>query len=149
MTPSQFWEHTREEGDCQVWTLCRDAAGYGRANVGGSTTEGAHRIAYRLAVGPIPYRMLVCHSCDNPPCVYPPHLFLGTSADNNLDKARKGRAGSCGSRLTLDQAIQIETQVQRLGIRPRRAAASFGVSTRTIYRILDGSWRPAYVGAAA
>ncbi len=76
---------------CWNWARGSFRAGYG-AIAHGKRTLKAHRVSYELHVGPIPAGMLVCHKCDNPRCVNPDHLFLGTVRDNALDMVSKGRA---------------------------------------------------------
>jgi hypothetical protein len=78
------------EGDCLVYTGARQVRGYGKINVQ-RRTELAHRAAWILENGPIEKGLVVMHTCDNPPCFRLAHLRLGTQADNNADKMRKGR----------------------------------------------------------
>jgi hypothetical protein len=77
-------------GGCWVWTGNKNEKGYGLVRIDGKRYK-AHRIAYELYIGDIPSGMLVCHSCDNPECCNPKHLWLGTHADNQRDKIAKGR----------------------------------------------------------
>lgn len=79
----------RSEG-CWGWVGAKHRFGYGWCGVG-AERDVAHRVAYRLFVGPIPSGMCVMHSCDNPGCTNPAHLKLGTQADNQADKVSKGR----------------------------------------------------------
>jgi hypothetical protein len=122
----------------------------------------AHRISWELAHGPIPDGLFVCHRCDNPPCVNPAHLFLGTHADNMADAAAKGRTMSgddhwvrkhpelaWGGRRTTRGACRL-VDAQVLEIRRRRAngegvvplGQAFGVSHATISDICRRrTWR--------
>jgi hypothetical protein len=86
----RFWRRVRKDQDCWTWTgpLLQD--GYGQIRWNGKTL-GAHRAAYQLLVGPVPDHLWVLHTCNNPSCVNPLHLYLGTVEDNNRDRDRAGR----------------------------------------------------------
>jgi hypothetical protein len=75
---------------CWLWTGHLNRGGYGEIRIKGRAVS-AHRFAWQLVHGPIPIGMLVMHRCDNPTCVRPDHLALGTDADNMRDRDAKGR----------------------------------------------------------
>lgn len=109
---------------------------------------GAHRLSWELHNGPIPPGLVVCHKCDNPPCVNPDHLFLGTQGDNLRDRDAKGKHNvrlhpelergerNPNSRLS---AVQI-SEIRRLASdnSQRGLGRMFGVSGTQIRRILSG-----------
>ena len=120
--------------------------GYGRTSVKGKWTA-AHRLAYIEANGPIPEGMCVLHRCDNPPCVNPDHLWLGTFADNNRDRSEKGRGadvrGEKNPQAKVTWAVVLEMREKwAAGISPKELAAEYGLSRCNVSKIVNRSiWR--------
>lgn len=84
-----FFKHIQFTETCWIWDT-QQKHGYGQLRAFGKLYR-AHRFSYELHFGPIPEGLFVCHKCDNPPCVNPDHLFLGTAKDNIQDMIAKGR----------------------------------------------------------
>ncbi len=130
----RFWNKVDKSLECWNWTASLGGDGYGQFRVEG-TIRLAHRVSYELEYGAIPSKLCVCHHCDNPPCVRPEHLFLGTRDDNNQDAIRKGR--NAKGRM-VPQAKLTEEQVKsiRLDTRSRREIAKeYGLYYNTISKI--------------
>lgn len=89
----RFWsrvDKTERPSKCWLWTGAT-LGEYGIV-IDRGVRKRTHRVAYELERGPIPAGLFVCHHCDNPLCVRPDHLFLGTALHNNLDRVQKGRS---------------------------------------------------------
>jgi hypothetical protein len=146
----RFWAKVSRSDSCWIWTAATRGPGYGAFRVGSARdgtrrTVPAHRYMYELINGSVSSDLQVCHRCDNPPCVRPDHLFLGTNADNIADKVAKGRA-PCGMsspnhRLTDADVIGIRRACEA-GDCQRKVAARFGVCQRTVSRVVRRElWR--------
>ena len=118
---------------CILWVGMTNKNGYGQINAGGKLGRllRAHRVAYEIANGPIPDGLCVLHSCDNPPCINPDHLFLGTNVENKADCVRKERQargeGAGKARLTIDQVREIRRLYDNNLSTQVQLAAMFGM----------------------
>lgn len=124
---------------CWYWTAYTDRKGYGYLGVTGTTIISAHRFSYERHKGPIPKGMCVCHSCDNPSCVNPDHLWLGSNDDNMRDMAIKGRA-TRGSRNTFAKLNEVSIPIIReaisTGFSQSEVAKYFKISRSVICDII-------------
>lgn len=89
----RFWSKVDKTDTCWIWMAAKDQKGYGIFTIGGRNHK-AHRMAYELTHKTSLGKLFACHSCDNPSCVHPEHIFPGTSSDNMRDAAQKGRHGN-------------------------------------------------------
>lgn len=135
---ARFWGKVDKSGDCWVWTGSTNGQGYGQFSIRKGHQRLARIVSYVLANGPIePKPFHVCHRCDNPPCVRPDHLFLGTSRDNTLDSVSKGRAyrakgeATAAARLTAADVIAIRDLDYRFGLWAE-LGRKYGVADRTV-----------------
>jgi len=132
---------------CWLWLGGVNHKGYGTFKWSSGKTKLAHRASWEVSKGEIPKGILVCHKCDNPACVNPDHLFLGTDKDNSDDKLRKGRearlAGETNprARITENQVNTILEDIGR-GRTLQSLADEYGVHRNTIHQIKIGrNWR--------
>lgn len=147
MKLADFWERV-EVGStdaCWPWIGARNSKGYGQVRLNGRMRP-AHRVAFELSFGD-PGSLFVCHRCDNPSCVNPAHLFVGTAADNARDAVSKGRSRSGErhnqARLTVTRVREIRGLAQA-GVQGIALAAKFGVTPQTISHIVTRkTWRHA------
>ena len=143
----RFWEKVQRSDSCWEWTGCRLRSGYGQIKWGDKIRR-AHRVSWEIHFGPIPDGLWVLHHCDNPPCVRPDHLYLGTLVDNAQDCVRRGRhyhwrgqgEGHPMARLTEGQVLEIRRQREN-GLSGHLIARAFGLSKTQVYDIINRkSW---------
>lgn len=144
----RFWAKVNKSEDCWEWTGYRTGFGYGELQSGprgDQVKESAHRLSWEIHNGPIPDGLNVLHRCDNPPCVRPDHLFLGTASDNARDmwdKGRGPRGQKNGHAKLTDEAVAIIRERIAAGERPTQIALVYGVSEATVRDAASGrNWR--------
>lgn len=145
----RFWPKVIKTDGCWLWASAKNDYGSIKLPTGSRAVQRklrAHRASWMLHFGNIPDGMDICHKCDNPPCVNPDHLFLGTRADNMADMVNKGRAKTPDNRGTkhgmskLTDAIVLEILAMlKSGSRGCDVAMKFDVSSATVSCIKHGT----------
>lgn len=133
----------KDSSGCWLWLGSRGKDGYGRSSINRKGVW-AHRVSWVIHYRRIPTGMWVLHKCDNPPCVNPDHLFLGTAKDNNLDKVHKNRQTK-GSKVNTskinEEKVHIIKSMLGKGLSGREIARTLGLKDHHIYDIKNGrSW---------
>ena len=149
----RFWSKVDKSGECWLWVGRKNrVGGYGEADSYWRRRQKqhhTHRVAYLISFGD-PGEFCVCHHCDNPPCVRPEHLFLGTRADNSQDMVAKGRARggillgelSPTAKLTTAEVIAIRERHARGDVSKAELARSYAVSQSLIRAVVfRKAWR--------
>ena len=150
----RFWPYVQKTESCWLWIGKKDRRKYGMVNLYREDTDkimstGAHRLSWKIHNGDIPQGMLVCHKCDNPSCVNPCHLFLGTYKDNVRDMDAKGRrktismpgALNPAAKLTNEKIEEIRAIYNTGKVSQETLARLFGVGQSSISRIvLNTAW---------
>ena len=148
----RWWPKVDKRGadECWIFTGSKRRGGYGLFWDGESTkhprTIGAHRWAYEKSIGPIPGGLDVLHSCDNPPCVNPYHLWVGTHAENMADACAKGRfsgpnAGGrhLATRLNDWERVREIRRRFREGASRRELAREYSLEYSGVCKIVNGT----------
>ena len=144
----RFWKKVDDSGGCWLWLGSTFPNGYGKISSHGKSLL-THRLSWEIDHRqPVPDGLEVLHRCDNPPCVNPVHLFLGTQAENIADMDAKGRANrprlageqSPRARLTV-LVVREMRRLHALGVGPHRLGSMFGVSVGAACHVIAGrSW---------
>jgi hypothetical protein len=147
----RFWSHVRKTSKCWLWTAYSNP--YGQFRVG-SRTDGsrkkveAHVYAFEEKYGMVPAGKIVCHTCDNPPCVRHSHLFLGTHADNTLDMILKGRENFFGGEKRIvisDETVGQILTLWKSGTPQTEIAKRLGVHKQSVWNYTSGRLQRGFV----
>lgn len=144
----RFWAKVQKGEGCWLWTGWFSNRGYGQIKLGGRGTSSmhAHRLSYILVNGPISDELNVCHKCDNPSCVRPDHLFLGTQKENVADSCAKYRmhygVSHALAKLNDCDIRNIREQYVKGGVSQEALAKFFAVAQTLISGIVRGKRWP-------
>ena len=139
-----FYSPERPGVGCWEWKGRRLPGGYGQLSVRGKNVC-AHRVSYEIHTGPIPDGLDVCHRCDNPPCVRPDHLFLGTRSENLQDATRKRRTRTTPqygwdnkkTKLSEEQVAEIRARYAAGERNQSALAREFGVHHSRVWQLVN------------
>lgn len=149
----RFWSKADKTGECWNWLYSKNEYGYGHFYYNGKTFT-ASRLAWKLTNGEIPLGLEVCHICDNPACVRPQHLYLGTHKENMRESFRKKRSRIPGlkgeahykTKLTLEQVEEIRSECTK-GVQQKFFALKYDLSPSAICSIVrERNWKTKVVG---
>jgi hypothetical protein len=149
----RFWAKVQKGDGCWEWRGPRSPSGYGFGPKFYGT-QAAHRLSYIIANGPIPAGMVVMHNCDNPPCVRPDHLSLGTPAENSAEMVARNRSyhgprpgKTCRgsevktSKLTEDKVREMRS-LAASGVPNKHLAARYGITPAHAWDVVSGNlWK--------
>lgn len=137
---TRFMNKVKKTPSCWLWTAAKDSCGYGQFRYKRKMVRTS-RLSYEIHIGPIPSGLCVLHRCDNPACVKPKHLWLGSQSDNSrdmFDKDRATRKGESNPRAILNDALVIELRTRYesdpVANSLKRMAVELGMFEQTIYK---------------
>lgn len=143
----RYVDRSAGSDSCWPWTGYKDRDGYGQFSVTHGVPLKTHRVAYMLKTGRWP-KLHVLHTCDNPACCNPGHLWEGTNAENNSDKAAKGRASvnvgvtNANAKLTVASVLEMRSLYGQPGWTMVKLAARYQVSVSSVSCVIRlQNWR--------
>ena len=142
----RFWSKVLKTSNCWEWIGTIHKRGYGHFKVGRDNNLKAHRVSYIIGKGSIPTGLYVLHHCDNPKCVRPSHLFIGTQRDNIQDAVSKSRMHqgekNHTAKITVKDVKEIRLKYIPYKCGCKKLGREYGLAERTVHQIVKGQiWK--------